>query len=87
MILTKNDLYSDGTKRYIGNEDSDFHFLEAGYFHANDCTGDFHYYCRYVVNGVILELLEDDVHRIKRMTVDDRNDYINGLKQFYNQME
>ena len=76
MIITKKDLYSEGTERYIGNENADFHFLEAGYFHAEDCTGDFHYYYRYVVDGVIIEILEQDVYTLKKMSVEERREYL-----------
>ena len=53
-----------------------FIFLESGYFHVDDCEGDHHFYYRYLVNGQIIEMLEDDVHTLSKMTLDEREKFL-----------
>lgn len=37
-------------------------FLRAGYLHVEECTGDGRYYYRYYINGLIVDLEEQEVH-------------------------
>lgn len=69
--LTFNDLGSQGKMNFT-NCDKGFGFLEAGYFHVDDCEGDHHYYYRYIVNGIICEMLEDEVHELHAMSFQER---------------
>lgn len=69
--LSFNDLGPRGKKNFE-NCDKEFGFLECGYFHADDGVGDYHYYYRYIVNGIICEMLEDDVHRFYNMSFQER---------------
>lgn len=53
---------------------TDWGFLESGYFHVDD--GDHHFYYRYVINGEIWEMLEDDGHRLYKMNPSERASYL-----------
>lgn len=66
--IGSKELFSGGRKNYEGNENAEWQFLEAGYFHVDDCEGDHSYYYRYVVSGEIWEMNEQDVHCLKRMS-------------------
>lgn len=69
--LSFDDLRSHGMMNFT-NCDKCFGFLEAGYFHVDDCEGDHHYYYRYIVNGIICEMLEDEVHELHAMSFQER---------------
>lgn len=58
---------------------AEFGFLESGYFHVDDCDGDHHYYYRYVVNGIICEMLEDDVHELHAMSFQERENRLQEM--------
>ena len=62
--ISPEKLYKTGRKNYERSEKTGTHFLEAGYFHVEDCEGDHHYYYRYLINGEVWEMLEQDVHSL-----------------------
>lgn len=70
--ISAEKLGRDGCKRYIGHESAEWCCLEAGYFHVDDCEGDHHYYYRCVISGEIWEMLEQDMHRLYRMSPSER---------------
>lgn len=51
-------------KKVPANMDSKF--LRAGYLHVEECTGDGKYYYRYYVNGMVVDLEEQEVHWMNR---------------------
>ena len=76
--LSFNDLGSKGRMNFT-DCDKGFGFLEAGYFHVDDCKGDNHYYYRYIVNGIICEMLEDDVHELYSMSFQERENRLHKM--------
>ena len=70
--ISSDKLNSGGAARYKEHENAAWHFLEAGYFHVEDCEGDHHYYYRYVISGEIWEMLEQDIHNLRSTSPVDR---------------
>lgn len=67
-------LGSPGYKKYVENKGADWCFLESGYFHVDE--GDHHMYYRVLIEGSVWEMLEQDMHKLYKMTPIERRKYM-----------